>query len=94
MTTARSFIAARAVSHSSCWLPSMTTMRSPGPTPWARSQFAARSERSDISANEIRVSVPSSSTMCSAVASLPSAITSNQSRAQLNRSGRGQTKPW
>lgn len=42
---------------------------------------------------ENRASESSSSTMCRAVLSLPSAMTSNQSRAQLKRSGRGQAKP-
>ena len=40
MITAPSFIAARIVSHSSTWLPSMTIMRSPRRTPRSRSQLA------------------------------------------------------
>lgn len=93
MTTARSFIAARAVSHSSTWLPSMTRIRSPARTPWARSQFAAWSERADIRAKDTSVRLPSSSTMCRAVRSLFSAMASNQSRAQLKWSVLGQLKP-
>lgn len=93
MTTARSFMAARAVSQSSVWLPSMTTIRSPAPTPSPRSRFATRAERSDIAAKETTDSVPSSSTMCSAGRSLSRAMTSNQSSAQLKCSGRGQRKP-
>ncbi len=93
MTTARSFIAARTVSHSSTWLPSMTTIRSPARTPRDRSRFATRFERADISAKDTFVPEPSSSTMCRAVRSLPSATTSNHSSAQLNRSGRGHAKP-
>lgn len=93
MTTARSFIAASAVSHSSVWLPSITRIRSPSATPCSRSQFAAWSERADIRAKDTSVRVPSSSTMCRAVRSLSSAMTSNQSSAQLKESGRGQRKP-
>lgn len=90
MTTARSFIAASAVSHSSAWLPSIMTMRSPGRTPWADSQLAAWSERRRSSSKLSRVPVPSSSTMCSAVRSLSRAMASNQSSAQLKWVGRGQ----
>ncbi len=93
MRTARSFIAASTVSHSSAWLPSIRMIRSPARTPWARSQFATLFERADISAKLTRVSEPSSSTMCSAVRSLSRAMTSNHSSAQLKRSGRGQAKP-
>ncbi|SCD95359.1 hypothetical protein GA0115250_13093 [Streptomyces sp. BvitLS-983] len=46
-----------------------------------------------MAAKLTRVSVPSSSTMCRAVRSFPSATASNQSRAQLNRSGLGHRKP-
>jgi hypothetical protein len=90
MITAPSFITARMVSHSSTWLPSITTIRSPRRTPRPRSQVATRSERRDISANENRCSEPSSSTIHRAGLSLPSAITSNQSRAQLKVSSGGQ----
>ena len=47
ITTAPSFIAASIVSHSSTWLPSISTIRSPRATPCARSQFATWSERVD-----------------------------------------------
>ncbi|SCD93389.1 hypothetical protein GA0115241_108495 [Streptomyces sp. DpondAA-D4] len=93
MTTARSFMAARAVSHSSVWLPSTTRTRSPAVTPFDRIQFAARFDRAAISAKDTSVRVPSSSTMCRAVRSLSSAMTSNQSRAQLKWGDRGQRKP-
>ncbi len=93
MTTARSFIAASAVSQSSPWLPSMTRTRSSARTPHSRSLLATRFERSAISAKDSRVTVPSSSTMCSAVRSFPSAMTSNQSSAQLKYAGRGHRKP-
>ncbi len=60
--------------------------------PCALSQLAARSERSDIAAKDTSVRRPSSSTMCRAVRSLFSAMTSNQSSAQLKWSARGQRR--
>jgi len=72
-------------SHSSTWLPSMTTTASPFATPWARSHAATRSERRAISSKVTEVVEPSSSTRTSAGRSLPRAIASNQSTAQLNR---------
>ena len=91
MITAPSFIAARIVSHSSTWLPSMTMIRSPRATPCSRSQLATWFERADSSANVRRVSEPSGSTIHSAGRSPPSAAsTSNQSSAQLNASSSGQ----
>jgi len=90
MMTAPSFIAARMVSHSSTWLPSITMTRSPRRTPCCRSQPATRSELADSSANDQRRSVPSSSTIHSAGSSLPRAMTSNQSSAQLNSVSSGQ----
>ncbi len=93
MITAPSFIAARIVSHSSTWLPSITMTRSPRATPCARSQLATWLERAESSANVRRVSEPSGSTIHSARRSPPSAAsTSNQSSAQLKRSSAGQRK--
>jgi hypothetical protein len=85
MITAPSFIAARIVSHSSTWLPSMTITRSPRATPCSRSQFATWFEHALSSAKVRRVSPPSGATIHSAGRSPPSAaIASNQSSAQLN----------
>jgi hypothetical protein len=83
MMTAPSFITARMVSQSSTWFPSIITIRSPRATPRARSQLATWLDRAAISANENRCSEPSSSTIHRAGLLLPSAITSNQSSAQL-----------
>ncbi len=47
-TTAPSLTAARVISHSSTWGPSITRMRSPACTPWACSQLATWEERSDM----------------------------------------------
>ena len=83
MTTAPSLATASMASHSSTWLPSIRMTRSPLPTPRPLSQVATRFERSAISAKLTVVSVPSSSTIHSAVRLLPAAMTSNQSVAQL-----------
>ena len=70
----------------------MTISRSPRRTPAARNQFATWFERRARSANDSRSSLPSCSTIHSAGASLPTAITSNQSSAQLNVVSRGHRK--
>ena len=73
-------------SHSSTWLPSMSSTGSPLPTPRSRSQRPTRSERAAIASKVIRSVEPSSATTTRASASLPRAIASNQSTAQQNRS--------
>ena len=89
ITTAPSFIAASIVSHSSTWLPSISTIRSPRPTPCARSQFASRSDRVTSSSNVSDRDDPSPSTTSNPTASFPRAKPSNQSSAQLNSSSAG-----
>ena len=84
MTIAPSLATASIASHSSTWLPSMRITRSPLPTPSCASQVATRSERVAISSKETLRSEPSSSVIHRAVRSLPRAIASNQSIAQLN----------
>ena len=84
MMIAPSLATASIDSHSSTWLPSIRMTRSPLPTPSERNQVATRSERSAICANVTFCSLPSCSTIHSAVRSLSRAITSNQSVAQLN----------
>ena len=92
MSTAPSFMQASMVSHSSTWLPSISSTRWPRSTPWARSHAASSVDRADICAKVTDSSEPSSPITRSAVRSaVPgvAATTSNQSRAQLNRAGRG-----
>ncbi len=94
ITTTPSFMQASIVSHSSSWLPSISSRRSPRLTPWACSHAASWLERADSSAYVAWVCDPSSSTTHSAVrcpVSSVAAMTSNQSRAQLKCSGRGAT---
>ena len=89
MITAPSFIAARIVSHSSTWLPSISDHPVAAARRRAsRSQFATWFERAASSANVRRLSRPSGSTIHSAGLSprSPAAIASNQSSAQLNSS--------
>lgn len=81
--TAPSFMIASIDSHSSSRLPSMSITWSPCSTPTECSQAATSSERQRISSKETFVSEPSSSTIQRAVLSLPMAISSNQSTAQL-----------
>ena len=81
---APSFMPASWVSHSSSWLPSMSSTRSPRRTPRPRSQFAVRAEDPASSRKVRRSSVPSSSTIHSASRAPRSgsrATWSNQSRA-------------
>ncbi len=95
MTTAPSFIAARMVSHSSTWLPSMRMIRSPRATPCPRNQFATWLERSDSSRKVQCASLPSLSTIHSARAeprSASAATASKWSIAQLNSPISGQRK--
>ena len=89
MMTAPSLMQASIDSHSSTWLPSMMITRSPRRTPWSRSQLATCAERRDICANETLASDPSCSTIHRQGLSLPSAIWSNQSIAQLKGTGAG-----
>ena len=90
ITTAPSFIAASIVSHSSTWLPSISTIRSPRATPCARSQFASWSERVDQLGERQRPRRPvrlddqqPDRRRCRA------RTPSNQSSAQLNSSSAG-----
>ena len=86
MITAPSFMTASMRSQSSTWLPSMRMTGSPLRTPWAVSQAATRSERTARASKVGSRLEPSSSTMTRAVRSLPRAMASNQSMAQLKRS--------
>ena len=90
--TAPSLVSARMHSQSAARLPSMSRVRSPRRTPWSRSHAASALERAVSSANDSRVSVSSSSTIQSAGRSLPAAMASNQSSAQLKVSGCGHSK--
>ena len=91
MITAPSFIAARMTSHNGATLPSISSTRSPRRTPSPRSQFATCPDRADIDPNDRLASDPSSETIRSAGRSgCSAAITSNQSRAQLNSPSSGQ----
>ncbi|MDT4865777.1 hypothetical protein FQZ97_1006010 [compost metagenome] len=90
ISTAPSLMAASIVSHSALSLPSTMSTRSPRCTPCARRKLATWLERCASCANENRSSVPSASTIHSAVASLPFAMTSKWSSAQLNAVSAGQ----
>jgi hypothetical protein len=94
MTTAPIFVAARIVSQSSTWLPSMSRIRWCRRTPSDRSHPASCDDRADRSANVHCPSAPSCSTIHSAGCSGRSAARtpSNQSTAQLNVSRAGQRK--
>jgi hypothetical protein len=91
--TPPSFMMPSMASHSSTWLSSMSSTVSPRRTPRVSSHAATWSERRASSSNVRSWCVPSSSTTISAVPSLPRAIGSNQSIAQLNAPSKlGQTK--
>ena len=84
ITTAPSLMIASIDSHSSTWLPSITTTLSPGSTPEPRRCAATWSERRASSSKEYDARLPSSSRITRPGCWLPRAKASNQSCAKLN----------